>query len=204
MMKFRIFGIAGAAILALALNGCGSSSSDPMEEMPPAPDPTPQEMAQDDLAMAKTALAALSMDATREEKLAAEQAVLTAAQALLTMYQANPDSTFAMVTMAQSEVATAMMAVEATMALIANPPAAEQLAAARMALAGLAADASAEDRAAAVAAVVAALALAGNADAEPTTMEICMSPRRRPWRRFPRGPRTRICWPRKKPRRRAS
>ena len=66
MMKFRIFGIAGAAILALALNGCGSSSSDPMEEMPPAPDPTPQEMAQDDLAMAKTALAALSMDATRE------------------------------------------------------------------------------------------------------------------------------------------
>ena len=63
-----------------------------MEEMP-APDPTPQEMDLDDLAMAKTALAALSMDATREVRLAAEQAVLDAAQALLTMYQANPDST---------------------------------------------------------------------------------------------------------------
>ena len=172
MMKFRIFGIAGAAILALALNGCGSSS-DPMEEMPPAPDPapTPQEMAQDNLAMAKTALAALSMDATREARLAAEQAVLTAAQALLTMYQANPDSTVTMVAMAQSEVDTAMMAVDATMEMIANPPAAEQLAAARMALAGLAADASAEARATAVAAVVAALALAGNADAVTTTME---------------------------------
>ena len=97
--------------------------------------------------------------------------MLTAAQALLTMYQANPDSTFAMVTMAQSEVATAMMAVDATMEMIANPPAAEQLAAARMALAGLAADASAEDSAAAVAAVVAALMLAGNADAVTTTME---------------------------------
>ena len=172
MMKFRIFGIAGAAILALALNGCGSSS-DPMEEMPPAPAPapTPQEMAQDNLAMAKTALAALSMDATREARLVAEQAVLTAAQALLTMYQANPDSTVTMVAMAQSEVDTAMMAVDATMEMIANPPAAEQLAAARMALAGLAADASAEARATAVAAVVAALALAGNADAVTTTME---------------------------------
>ena len=170
MMKFRIFGIAGAAILALAINGCGSSS-DPMEEMPPPPDPTPQEMAQDNLAMAKTALAALSMDATREARLAAEQAVLTAAQALLTMYQANPDSTFAMVTMAQSEVATAMMAVEATTEMIANPPAVEVLGTARAALMGLAADASAEDRATAVAAVVAALMLAGNADAVTTTME---------------------------------
>ena len=170
MMKFRIFGIAGAAILALALNGCGSSSSDPMEEMPPAPDPTPQEMAQDDLSMAKTELAALS-DATREVRLAAEQKVLTAAQALLTMYEANPDSTITMVAMAQSEVDTAMMAVEATMEMIANPPADEQLAAARMALAGLAADASAEDRATDVAAVVAALMLAGNADAETTAME---------------------------------
>ena len=97
--------------------------------------------------------------------------MLTAAQALLTMYQANPDSTFAMVTMAQSEVDTAMMAVEATMEMIANPPADEQLAAARMALAGLAADASAEDRATDVAAVVAALMLAGNADALTTAME---------------------------------
>ena len=76
MMKFRIFGIAGAAILALAMNGCGSSSSDPMEEMPPAPDPTPQEMAQDDLSMAKTELAELPMDATRGARLDAEQAVL--------------------------------------------------------------------------------------------------------------------------------
>ena len=41
MMKFWIFGIAGAAILALAMNGCGSSSdtSDTMEEML-APTPT--------------------------------------------------------------------------------------------------------------------------------------------------------------------
>ena len=170
MMKFRIFGIAGAAILALALNGCGSSST-PMEEMPPS-EPTPQEMAQNDLATAKMALAALSMDASREERLAAQQAVLTAAQALLTMYQADPDSTNAMVMMAESEVSAAMMAVNATMAMIEIPPAAdEQLAAARMVLAGLAADASAEDRAMAVGAVVAALMHAGNADAETTPME---------------------------------
>ena len=176
MMKFRIFGIAGAAVLALALNGCGSSSAPMEEEMEeevvvPVPEPTPQEMAQNALTMAKMVLAALPMDATREARLVAEQAVLTAAQALLMMYQANPDSTAAMVMMAQSEVNAAMMAVGATMAMIENPPADEQLAAARMALAGLAADASAEDRAAAVAAVVAALMLEGNADAETTTME---------------------------------
>ena len=112
------------------------------------------------------------------------------------MYEANPDSTITMVAMAQSEVDTAMMAVEATMEMIANPPADEQLAAARMALAGLAADASAEDRATDVAAVVAALMLAGNADAETTMMEDLYVAQGGPWRRFPRGPRTRLCWPR--------
>ena len=172
MMKFRIFGIAGAAVLALVLNGCGGSSSDTMEEMPPpVVEPTPQEMAQDNLTAAKMALAALSADATREARLVAEQAVLTAAQALLALYQADPDATNAMVVMGQSEVDAAQMAVDATMAMIANPPADEQLATARAALAALAADASEADRAAAVAAVVAALMLPGNADAETTTME---------------------------------
>ena len=171
MMKFRIFGIAGAAVLALALNGCGSSSETTEETPPPVVEPTPQEMAENNLTTAKMALAALSTDATRETRLAAEQAVLTAAQALLALFQADPDATNAMVVMAQSEVTAAQMAVDATMAMIANPPAAEQLATARAALAALAADASEADRAAAVAAVVAALMLPGNADAETTTRE---------------------------------
>ena len=109
MMRFRIFGLAGAAVLALALNGCGSSDE--------RPEPTPVEMAASALEMAQMALMALEAvpaDATDEQRLAAEQEVLEAAEAHLDALEADATTPHGDVAAARMEVANAQAAVDAT------------------------------------------------------------------------------------------
>ena len=110
MMRFRIFGLAGAAVLALALNGCGSSD----ERSEESPEPTPVEMAASALEMAQMALEAVPADATDEERLAAEQEVLEAAEAHLDALEADATTPHGDVASARMVVAFAQAAVDDT------------------------------------------------------------------------------------------
>ena len=115
MTRFRIFGLAGAAVLALALNGCGSSDERPME-----PPPTPVEMAASALEMAEAALEALPADATEAQRLAAQEKVLEAAKAHLEALEGNVAAPHREVTKARMAVADAQSAVDATQMRIAD------------------------------------------------------------------------------------
>ena len=137
MMKFRIFGIAGAAILALALNGCGSSSdtsdtSDTMEEML-APTPTALESAEMELSTAETALAAAAADTATTDAmlLAAQEGVEDAANALLELHAADADTAHGVV----DAVRTKIKAIEAAIAMTEGRIAADVAAAVATAMA---------------------------------------------------------------------
>ena len=129
MMKFRIFGIAGAAILALALNGCGSSSdtSDTMEEMP-APMPTALETAEMELSTAEAALTAAEADTATTDAmlLAAQEGVEDAANALLELHAADADTAHGVVDAVRTKIA----AIEAAIAMTEGRIAADVAAAA--------------------------------------------------------------------------
>lgn len=90
MMKFRIFGIAGAAVLALALNGCGSSNEQE-EPPPPPPPPTAMELAETAVSDAEAALMAAEANSatTDAQLLAAQNDVRDATMALLTLLEGN-------------------------------------------------------------------------------------------------------------------
>ena len=129
MMKFRIFGIAGAAILALAMNGCGSSSdtSDTMEEML-APTPTALETKQMELSTAEAALAAAEADTATTDAmlLAAQEGVEDAANALLELHAADADTAHGVVDAVRTKIA----AIEAAIAMTEGRIAAAAVAAA--------------------------------------------------------------------------
>ena len=138
MTRFRIFGLAGAAVLALALNGCGSSDerSDEPAAPPAAPMPTAVEMAASVLSMAKDTLADamqsrmdLATGAPYDDWLAAQNAVLdaqnavmTAAQAHLAALEADTATAFGDVDAARQAVANARAGVAATQMQIADNP----------------------------------------------------------------------------------
>ena len=138
MTRFRIFGLAGAAVLALALNGCGSSDerSDEPAAPPAAPMPTAVEMAASVLSMAKDTLADamqsrmdVATGAPYDDWLAAQNAVLdaqnavvTAAQAYLEALEADTATAFGDVDAARQAVAVARAGVAATQMQIANNP----------------------------------------------------------------------------------
>ena len=138
MTRFRIFGLAGAAVLALALNGCGSSDerSDEPAAPPAAPMPTAVEMAASVLSMAKDTLADamqsrmdVATGAPYDDWLAAQNAVLdaqnavvTAAQAYLAALEADTATAFGDVDAARQDVADARTGVAATQMQIANNP----------------------------------------------------------------------------------
>ena len=138
MTRFRTFGLAGAAVLALALNGCGSSDerSDEPAAPPAAPMPTAVEMAASVLSMAKDTLADamqsrmdVATGAPYDDWLAAQNAVLdaqnavvTAAQAYLEALEADTATAFGDVDAARQAVAVARAGVAATQMQIANNP----------------------------------------------------------------------------------
>ena len=87
MMRFRKFGLAGAAVLALALNGCGSSS----EPMEPPPPPTAIETAEMALSNAEDALMAAEANSatTDTQLLEAQEDVRDAAMELLALLEVD-------------------------------------------------------------------------------------------------------------------
>ena len=95
-------------MLAFGLAACGGGSS-----TTPDPEPTPTEVAQDALAAAKTALAALSATASDADRLAAQRRVVTAATAVVTALL-EADAKASLVDPARAEVRTAQAAVDAT------------------------------------------------------------------------------------------
>ena len=170
MMKFRIFGIAGAAILALALNGCGSSS-ETMEEMP-APTPPAVDSAEMELSTAETALAAAEADTATTDAmlLAAQEGVEDAANALLELLEADADTAHGAVDAVRMKIATIEAAIVVTAGRIADAAAAAAatataisdartaLTAAEAAMAALDADATNAEKLAAQKMVLAAAA----------------------------------------------
>ena len=160
MMKFRIFGIAGAAILALALNGCGSSSdtSDTMEEMP-APTPTALESAEMELSDAETALMAAEADTATTDAmlLAAQEGVEDAANAVLALHAADADTAHGVVDAVRTKIAAIAAAIVVTEG--------------RIAAAATAAAATAKEIADARTALTAAAAAMAALDADATHME---------------------------------
>ena len=160
MMKFRIFGIAGAAILALALNGCGSSSdtSDTMEEMP-APMPTDLESAEMELSTAEAALTAAEADTATTDAmlLVAQEGVEDAANALLELHAADADTAHGVVAAVRTKIA----AIEAAIVVTEG----------RIAAAAVAAAATAKEIADARTALTAAGAAMAALDADATNAE---------------------------------
>ena len=138
MTRFRTFGLAGAAVLALALNGCGSS--DKRSEEPAAPPAAPMltavertasvlSMAKDTLADAMQSRMDVATGAPYDDWLAAQNAVLdaqnavvTAAQAYLAALEADTATAFGDVDAARQDVADARTGVAATQMQIANNP----------------------------------------------------------------------------------
>ena len=120
MKRFRKYALISVGVLALALSGCGGSSDQPMEPPPPSA----EQVAMGQLDTARANLAALSEYAPDAARLPLEQAVLAAAQALLTARTAA-DASASSVAAAQAQVTAAQAAVDATERHIADAMAAK-------------------------------------------------------------------------------
>ena len=188
MTRIKTSALVGAAALALALAGCGGGSSGqraaaPAAAAPAAADPAPTPMQALTTAQASVPTITLDSDlAALQAHQAAQQKVVDAADALLTLLQSNPNTPHTDVDAARAVKATAaaaMMLVAPRITTLVDAAAAREstitdakkaLGDAETDLAALDADATEHEKLAAQQAVVtAADAVVAALEAEPTT-----------------------------------